>query len=401
MYQREPHAGQLGFADVEQPRTLAERAHLARRTLADSGLDVDVWIDGLDDASRFAFGALPNWAIVVDPAGIVRLKLPWFVPEVVDRGIGEVLWEFRADKPAADGQHTARAERTATLLAAVAAAAPAPAPTEDAARQRAEHHRDAMLAHLVDALPGHADRDRWLAELARATAPEQQRQWARRQPPTIPAGEDPQRWASEVQQFVAADRTNPPPPGGVVFVGSSSIRGWRSLADDMPGLPVVRRGVGGSRLFDACFWSDELVNRHRPSAVVLFSGTNDLAGDRPKTAEQVRNLFRLFVQRVRRDDPELPIAWIAITPSPARAQHIGLVRAANDLMRAECAADPRLAFIDPTPDLALPDGAPDPRFFQRDALHLNAEGYAVWTRHVRPVAERLHGQRRAPAAGGR
>ncbi|MFN6195355.1 MAG: hypothetical protein ACK5BN_16210, partial [Planctomycetota bacterium] len=200
MYQREPHAGQLGFADVEQPRTLAERAHLARRTLADNGLDVDVWIDGLDDASRFAFGALPNWAIVVDPAGIVRLKLPWFVPEVVDRGIGEVLWEFRADKPAADGQHTARAERTATLLAAVAAAAPAPAPTEDAARQRAEHHRDAMLAHLVDALPGHADRDRWLAELARATAPEQQRQWARRQPPTIPAGEDPQRWAAEVQQ---------------------------------------------------------------------------------------------------------------------------------------------------------------------------------------------------------
>lgn len=377
--------------DVEQPTTFAARAQLARRTLTDNGLDVDVWIDGLDDASRFAFGALPNWAIVVDPAGVVRLKLPWFVPEVVDRAVDEVEWEFRAPRPPGEAKPAAAVDRTTTFLAALAA--PAPAAADEVARQRDAHHRDAMRAHLVGALPGHAERDRWLAELARATAPEQQRQWAMRQPPTVPAGEDPQRWAAEVQQFVDADRANPPPPGGVVFVGSSSIRGWRSLADDMPGLPVVRRGVGGSRLFDACYWSDELVNRHRPAAVVLFSGTNDLAGDRPKTAERVRDLFLLFVQRVRRDDPELPIAWIAITPSPARAQHIGLVRAANELVRAECAADPRLSFIDPTPDLALPDGAPDPRFFQRDGLHLNADGYAVWTRHVRPVAERLRALR--------
>ena len=391
VHQREPHAGQLGFMDVEQPTTFAARAQLARRTLTDNGLDVDVWIDGLDDASRFAFGALPNWAIVVDPAGVVRLKLPWFVPEVVDRAVDEVEWEFRAPRPPGEAKPAAAVDRTTTFLAALAA--PAPAAADEVARQRDAHHRDAMRAHLVGALPGHAERDRWLAELARATAPEQQRQWAMRQPPTVPAGEDPQRWAAEVQQFVDADRANPPPPGGVVFVGSSSIRGWRSLADDMPGLPVVRRGVGGSRLFDACYWSDELVNRHRPAAVVLFSGTNDLAGDRPKTAERVRDLFLLFVQRVRRDDPELPIAWIAITPSPARAQHIGLVRAANELVRAECAADPRLSFIDPTPDLALPDGAPDPRFFQRDGLHLNADGYAVWTRHVRPVAERLRALR--------
>jgi lysophospholipase L1-like esterase len=203
-----------------------------------------------------------------------------------------------------------------------------------------------------------------------------------------------------VKQFVDQDRDAPPTPGGVVFVGSSSIRGWRSLAADMAGLPVVQRGFGGSRLFDACYWSDALVTRHRPSAVVLFSGTNDLAGERPKSAAQVRDLFRLFVQRVRRDDPELPIAWIAITPTPARAEHVALVRAANELVRAECAADPRLAFVDPTPDLATPDGAPDPRFFQRDGLHLNADGYAVWTRHVRPIAERLHAQR-APANADR
>lgn len=213
------------------------------------------------------------------------------------------------------------------------------------------------------------------------------------QPPTIPAGENPQQWAADMARFDALDRERPAPAEAIVFVGSSSIRGWKSLASDMAGLPVVQRGFGGSRLFDACYWSETLVARHRPGAVVLFSGTNDLAGDRPKSAEQVRDLFLLFVQRVRRDDPTLPIAWIAITPTPARAQHVELVRAANRLVAAECAADPRLAFVDPTADLAQPDGAPDPRFFQRDGLHLNADGYAVWTRHVRPVAERLRALR--------
>jgi (2R)-ethylmalonyl-CoA mutase len=39
--------------------------------------------------------------------------------------------------------------------------------------------------------------------------------------------------------------------------------------------------------------------------------------DPAEEAAQVRDLFLLFVQRVRRDDPELPIAWIAISERPA------------------------------------------------------------------------------------
>src|SRR5687768_7551290 len=56
------------------------------------------------------------------------------------------------------------------------------------------------------------------------------------------------RFAAEIAAFEAADRHTQPAPGGVLFVGSSSIRLWPSLADDFRGVPVVQRGFGGSEI---------------------------------------------------------------------------------------------------------------------------------------------------------
>ncbi|MCB9877141.1 MAG: hypothetical protein H6835_06010 [Planctomycetes bacterium] len=373
VYQREPHARQMAFAEVPQPLDHAERAKLAQQALDELKLDVDVWIDDEGDQSRAMFGDLPHSAIVLDPAGTVRLKLSWCDPEVLELTIPEVprAVSGKQARPADEGF----LDRLRPLAADAT-------PID-------RHHRATMLAHLVTTQPGHAERDAWIAELAHDSAPEWQRDWALRQPPTIPPGENPQAWAGDMARFAELDRSAPAPEHPVVFVGSSSIRLWSTLADDMAGLPIVQRGFGGSRLFDACYWSELLVTRHHPAAVVIFSGTNDIAGDHPKTAEQVRDLFRLFVRRVRRADPGLPIAWIAITPTLARAPHLAIVREANRLVREDCAADPLLEFVDPTADLATAEGAPDPRFFRQDHLHLNADGYAAWTRHVRPVVERL------------
>ncbi len=38
------------------------------------------------------------------------------------------------------------------------------------------------------------------------------------------------------------------------------------------------------------------------------------------------------------------------------------------------------------------DGRPDPRWFRADRLHLDAAGYAHWTKVLRPVLERLAGR---------
>ena len=108
--------------------------------------------------------------------------------------------------------------------------------------------------------------------------------------PAIPPGANPLRWQEAIADFESQDREAPPPRGGVVFVGSSSIRLWQTLADDMAPTPVVHRGFGGSKLFDSIYYSEELVSKHDPSVVVVFSGTNDIAGNSPKSAVEVRDL---------------------------------------------------------------------------------------------------------------
>jgi lysophospholipase L1-like esterase len=206
----------------------------------------------------------------------------------------------------------------------------------------------------------------------------------------IPAGENPTKWQKSIDQFVAQDRDAPAAKNGVVFVGSSSIRLWRTLASDMDPVPVVHRGFGGSKLFDAIYYSHELVSKHEPSVVVVFSGTNDIAGKTPKSAERVRDLFRQFVARLRWHDPKLAICHIAITPTLSREQHIPIVAEANRLIRIDCESDPLLTFIDPSVDLVDANGRPDPQWFIKDRLHLNRRGYAVWTDHIRPEVLQLY-----------
>ena len=59
---------------------------------------------------------------------------------------------------------------------------------------------------------------------------------------------DPKRWEKDIQKFEAQDKENFPKPGGILFVGSSSIRGW-NLKKFFPDLkrhqPRIRRLAHG------------------------------------------------------------------------------------------------------------------------------------------------------------
>lgn len=208
---------------------------------------------------------------------------------------------------------------------------------------------------------------------------------AARTRPAVPVGEDPRAWASAIAAFDALELA---PRRPVVFVGSSSIRGWRTLAADMAPLPVINRGFGGSRITDTIWWLDELVARHDPSAVVVFAGTNDIAGEQPRSAEWVAERFDALVARLRELGCAAPVVWIAITPTPARAEHLAIVQRANERVAAQCQPDRSLWFVTTAAHELGADGKPDPRWFAADRLHLNADGYREWAKAVRPIVER-------------
>ena len=60
------------------------------------------------------------------------------------------------------------------------------------------------------------------------------------------------------------------------------------------------------------------------------------------------------------------------------------MKRANELIRACVKQDHRLHFIDIFHPMLGEDGKPRAELFEQDGLHLNAQGYALWAKIVRP-----------------
>jgi lysophospholipase L1-like esterase len=192
------------------------------------------------------------------------------------------------------------------------------------------------------------------------------------------------RWAKEMAAFEQQDQQSPPGPGGIVFVGSSSIRLW-DLPKAFPGLPVINRGFGGSQIADSVNHIDRLVLRHKPRTVVFYAGDNDLAAG--KTPATVIDDFKTFVAKIHAVLPKTRIAFIGIKPSIQRWKLIETVRAANAGIRAYCQEDERLGFIDVDGPMLGWDEKPRKDLLVEDGLHLTPKGYELWTTLVRPFLE--------------
>ncbi|RYG79118.1 hypothetical protein EON77_09655 [bacterium] len=190
----------------------------------------------------------------------------------------------------------------------------------------------------------------------------------------------PQRFAEEIRAFADADAKAMPKPGVVLFVGSSSIRLWNSLKEDFPRYRVLNRGFGGSRIDDAVMYADRIVIPYRPSAIVFYGGTNDLADGHAAT--QVARDWEAFVGKVRAKLPRVPIGFIAISPAPSRRNLWSQMTDANSRIRTFCARTPGLTYIDVVAAMMDGNGGPRPELFVEDQLHMNPKGYAIWNEIV-------------------
>lgn len=192
----------------------------------------------------------------------------------------------------------------------------------------------------------------------------------------------PERWAAEIDRLTAMDAGQTPDRDAVVFIGSSSIRLWQSLAQDFPGIKTINRGFGGSELADSVHYAARLVIPWHPRAVVLYAGDNDLwAGKSPET---VAADFAAFHATVRTALPGARLIFLSIKPSPARVRVWPAAQKANELVAAACAADPLCRFVDVGSTLLDAAGHSRPELYLADQLHLNPAGYALWTKVLAP-----------------
>lgn len=194
---------------------------------------------------------------------------------------------------------------------------------------------------------------------------------------------DTTRFEREIQAFEAADRAAPPQPGGILFVGSSSIRLWPDLAGEFPGRAVLNRGFGGSTLAEVTHYAPRIIFPYRPRQIVVYAGDNDLASG--MTPAEVAADYRRLVALVRRELPSARIAYISVKPSPSRWHLVEAYREANRLIAAEAARDSTQAFIDVFTPMLGATGRPRPELFLGDSLHMTRAGYDVWRARVGPA----------------
>jgi lysophospholipase L1-like esterase len=210
--------------------------------------------------------------------------------------------------------------------------------------------------------------------------------WGYRQYQNYVINEDPAFWEREISR-IEKRYQGEYPQDVVVCYGSSSIRFWKTIEEDLAPLPVVNHGFGGSKINDATYYVDRMVLPFSPRAVVLFSGTNDLSqltrGE--KDGLNVYQGFVDFVEKVEISLPELPIFYITITPTRARWSLWPEAEKANQLITEFATGKENITIIDPTQAFLGEDGLPRKYLFRLDRLHPNKQGYAVWTSIIKPI----------------
>lgn len=196
--------------------------------------------------------------------------------------------------------------------------------------------------------------------------------------------EDPLVWQEDIQALEDSTRDLYGAGEAVVFIGSSSIRLWSSLEQDMAPIPVIQHGFGGAKLNDLVYYAQRLVNAYRPRAVVVFAGTNDIDPAASKSPGVLLASYQEFIGRIRADQPKLPVFYIGITPSVLRWDVWSIARETNELIRQWSGGEENLFFIDTSSALLGNNGEPDPDNYVFDGLHLSARGYAIWTDFIKP-----------------
>lgn len=189
-----------------------------------------------------------------------------------------------------------------------------------------------------------------------------------------------------IQQFERADRTRFPPLGEILVTGSSHIRKWETIHEDLAPLTVIHRGYGGSTFNDALAYAERIMIPYRPRAIVIYSGNNDLRQVDPET---VRDTCKAFIDKVRAQLPDVRFYVVSIPPAVLgwEGKEAGMwpVRVeANRLIRAYCEEN-GLTWIDVASGMFDEKGAPRKEIFDTDDLHMKREGYYIWRDIILPV----------------
>lgn len=194
-----------------------------------------------------------------------------------------------------------------------------------------------------------------------------------------------QPFRDEIQAFKKQDSLQAPPPGKILFTGSSSIRLWKGLAEYFPNHTIINRGFGGATLADMIRYQNDLFKPYLPRQIVIYCGENDFAASDTITVETVTTRFKQLFAYIRQLYPNTPVVYVSMKPSPSRTALLPKYLAANTAIKNFLAGKRRTKYVDVYHKMLSPNGTPMADIFLDDQLHMNAKGYAIWKNALEPI----------------
>lgn len=183
-------------------------------------------------------------------------------------------------------------------------------------------------------------------------------------------------------------RANPLQKGQVIFLGNSLTQGgkWDVY---FPVQKPVNRGISGDNTLGMLGRLHEIIDS-RPSKLFLLAGINDISLNR--TNDKIMTGIKSIIYQVKAGSPGTKIyvqSLLPINNSPNRYKRMldkeKQIEELNKELQEFCDKE-NILFINIYPAFLGGERLLDARY-TTDGLHLNDDGYAVWTDQIRKYVE--------------
>ncbi len=189
--------------------------------------------------------------------------------------------------------------------------------------------------------------------------------------------QDPTRFSDHVSKLAATKHEFKKNQQVNLFVGSSSILRWTDIKSHFPGKNIINNGFGGSHMSDLHYYIEELVIRHSPDRVFIYEGDNDIASG--KSPNEIMQTTREVIHLIESKLKGVEIVIISAKPSIKRWHLKENYTSLNTLYKDFCASKKNLHFADVWSAMITKNGELMQHLFVKDGIHMNSQGYAIWT----------------------
>ena len=169
----------------------------------------------------------------------------------------------------------------------------------------------------------------------------------------------------------------------MLFLGSSSINLWNTIYEDFAPLKIIRRSYGGSTLRDIIYNYKVVAKNYKPKKILLYV-ENDL-GSSAESVSAIKcfDLFRILIAKLKEDHPTAVLFVVSLKPSEHKADQLADQLLVNSMLEKN-ANEQNYTYIDITKVMYDQEGNLRKDIFVEDKLHMNAEGYKLWTEIIKP-----------------